>query len=76
MRKHFDLDDVVEQAIPLSYLAHKELMPNKKDVGQTFHFMDVAKVCPHLCRFFATFDVCKLIVYQVKANDGCYRNFC
>ena len=44
----------------------EEFAANKKNVGQTLRFMDVAKGLLRLSWFFATLDVHKLILRQEK----------
>lgn len=49
---------------------HLFLVTNEENIGHALCLMDVAKGFSSLCSSFATLDLHKLIVRQVKPNDG------
>ena len=65
-----DFVDIVQQIIIFLHLAYRELVTNKEDVRQTFHIVNVTKGLSCLRVSFATLDVCKLVAYQIEADDG------
>lgn len=68
--KCLDLVNVVQQVITFLHLTRERLVMNKENVGQTHHLVDVAKDFLCLCLCFTTPNMRKLVVHQVKHNDG------
>ena len=56
--------------IPLLHLVREKLVVNKEDVGQIICLVNVAKKILCLRGSFATLNGHKLVVRQVKADDG------
>ena len=52
------------------HLVREKLAANKEDVRQILRLVNVVKDFSHLRGTFATLDVYKLVVRQVKADDG------
>lgn len=67
--KHLDLTNTVQKAITFLHFANEELATNENDVQQALGLVDVAKLLSHLCCFFTTFDIHKLVVRQVEADN-------
>ena len=60
---------MVQQVVVLLHLVRGKLTTNEKNVGQTLRLVNITKDLPHLRGFFATFDVRKLVVYQIEVDD-------
>ena len=68
IRKHFDLVNVVQQAVVPLYLTNEKFMMNEEDVRQTLYLVNVTKSLSRLHWSIATLHVHKLVVYQVEVD--------
>lgn len=61
---------MVQQVVLLLYFIREKFAVNGENVGQILYLVDVAMDILCLHGSFATLDVCKLVVRQIKADDG------